>query len=209
MEEKVRQPQLLDAYIDDLLQNPRISPPLDLNLELAEITREVVLTQQHTAANNAAWAAQERVWKQVMDVATFSPAPAQTGVFGWQAARVAGSQLVAGLLLGLVMILILIGPHSQAAPATSVSESVVAAELPTTPSVAALTTPTVLSDSHTSGGDSQASAVLATKTASPLRNVRSNLLNDGPQYALEAALAPDIDETETHQGFNSHHLYYR
>ncbi len=208
MEDKVRQPQLLDAYIDDLLQNSRISPPLDLNLELAEITREVVLTEQHIAATNTTRAAQGRVWRQVLDEAAFLPKNVSTAVFGWRYLRGAGLQVAVGLVLAFVVILMLSGPTSHRSPATQIPVSVVAAELitPAPLATAPATPPAVLSVTHTLAGDS---AMLAPKTALPLRNVRSNLLNDGAQYTIDAALASDIDEVEARQGFNSRRVYYR
>ena len=202
MEDKIRQPQLLDAYINDLLQNPRISPPLDLNLELAEITREMVLVQQHTAATNTARATQGRVWKEVLDAATFSIKNVQTAGFGWRYVRASGLQVAAGLVLALVVILILSGPNSHPSLPMPVHTNVAAELITQTPmATAPLITPILLPATNI--------PVMSTKTSLPLRNVRSNHLNDGTKYSVEAKVAPDIDEVSAPQGFNSHRVYYR
>lgn len=78
MSQKRSQDQLLDEYIDALMNDPRALPPLELDAELAHFARTLLLTRQldHPQDEGALDALQERVWSQILFTLHLNPGDA-------------------------------------------------------------------------------------------------------------------------------------
>jgi hypothetical protein len=111
MNDKMRQAELLDQFFDDLLENSRILPPANLDIETADTAFQITLVEQANLAKHTDNKAQTRVWNEVL-LAANTKSQTQTS-FNWFKLANLASQALTALVLSCVTVLLLIGNVEQ------------------------------------------------------------------------------------------------
>jgi hypothetical protein len=110
MNDKMRQAELLDQFFDDLLENSRILPPANLDIETADTAFQITLVEQTDLAKHADSKAQTRVWNEVLAANTKGQTQAR---FNWFKLANLTSQALTALVITCVTVLLLIGNFGQ------------------------------------------------------------------------------------------------
>jgi hypothetical protein len=110
MNDKMRQAELLDQFFDDLLENSRILPPANLDIETADTAFQITLVEQTNLAKHTDNKAQTRVWNEVLAANTKDQTQTR---FNWFKLANLASQALTALVITCVTVLLLIGNFGQ------------------------------------------------------------------------------------------------